>query len=66
MSDLCKKTFEEQIDKFLEGCVEELGEQYGLGSDFQGYVLILNPDHSEYDQRLSMLETDFEMMWGIL
>ena len=28
MSDLCKKTFEEQKDKFLEGCssVEELGE----------------------------------------
>ena len=66
MSDLCKKTFEEQKDKFLEGCssVEELGEQYGLGPDFQGYVLILNPDHPEYDQRLSVLETDFEMISG--
>mgnify|MGYP003341051163 CR=1 FL=1 len=35
-----------------------------MGPDFQGYVIILNPDHPEYDQRLSMLETDFEMISG--
>ncbi len=42
MSDLCKKTFQEQKDEFLEGfsTVEELGEQYGLGKSFQGYVFI--------------------------
>lgn len=63
MSDICKKTFEEQKGKFLEGCssVEELGEEYGMESDFSGYVLILDPDHSEYDYRVSKLETDFGM-----
>jgi hypothetical protein len=63
MSDICKKTFELQKDEFLEGSstIEELGEEYDMESDFSGYVLILDPDHTEYDHRVSKLETDFEM-----
>ena len=63
MSDLCKKIFELQKDEFLEGSstIEEIGEEYGMESYFIGYVLILDPDHTEYDYRVSKLETDFHM-----
>jgi hypothetical protein len=63
MSDIGKKVFEQQKDQFLEGysTIEELGEQYDMESDFSGYVLILDPDHADYDYRVSKLETDFEM-----
>lgn len=50
MSDICKKTFELQKDEFLEGSstIEELGEEYDMESDFSGYVLILDPDHTGF------------------
>ena len=65
MSDIVKKCFEDQKSDFLEDCesIEELGENYGLDSEFQSaYVMILNPDHDEYDNKLTQMELDHEMI----
>ena len=58
MSDIEKQEFIKNKSKFLEGynTLEELCEDYGIEGDIFAYVLILNPDHPDYDNNLSNLE----------
>ena len=73
MSDIAKKLFEENKSKYLEGdsnvneLINRYNEDYGLNDDSESiwekklisaWFLILNPDHENYENELTRLETD--------
>ena len=65
MSDIAKKVFEENKNNVLEGAsnIEELCEAYEVNAkDATAYFLVLDPDSSHYEDRLTCLEIDHRMI----
>lgn len=58
------ETFEELKNHILEGSnnINELANEYGLEDGFVCYFMILNPDHENYDNNISNLEMDCNMI----
>lgn len=66
MSDIAKKIFEQKRGELMEGnsSIEELYEAYGgepVSGKLHAYLLILNPDNPQYDDKLTCLEADHQM-----
>lgn len=64
MSDLAKKIFEKHREELLESStnIDELCTSLEItGDNISAYLLILNPDHPQYDEKLTCLETDHQM-----
>lgn len=68
MSDIAKKIFEQNRDVFLEGTssIEGLYEitkdQPNKNKALCAFLLILNPDNPRYEERLTFLETEHQML----
>ena len=66
MSSIAEKTYNNDLTNWLEGSssldelINEVKADYGFENIVSAYFLILNPDHSSYDEQLSLLEIDFE------
>jgi hypothetical protein len=58
------ETFDKLRVQILEGStsVLELANEYGLENGFICYFMILNPDHNNFDDNLSKLEMDYNMI----
>jgi hypothetical protein len=58
------ETFDKLRVQMLEGStsVLELANEYRLEEGFICYFMILNPDHNNFDDNLSKLEMDYNMI----
>jgi hypothetical protein len=64
MSDIAKKTYEENKNDILGGMlnIEELLAAYEIqANDAAVFFLILDPDNPHYEERLTCLETNHSM-----
>jgi len=59
-----KEVFDLVKDEVLEGSnsIEELAISYGLEDGYEAYFMILDPDSPNYDNYVSNLEMDFNMI----
>jgi len=68
VSEIAKKVFEQNREAFLEGTcsIEELYEattdQPIKNKNLCAFLLILNPDNPQYEERLNCLETEHQML----
>jgi len=62
--DSTRDTYENLKKLILEGSsnINELANEYGLEDGFVCYFMILNPDHHNFDDNLSKLEMDYNMI----
>ena len=58
-----KEVFNDLKNQILEGSnsINELAIDYGLEEGYVCYFMILNPDHSNFDNNVSKLEMDYNM-----
>ena len=62
--DSIRDTYENLKKQILEGSndVNELANEYGLEDGFVCYFMILNPDHNNFDDNVSKLEMNYNMI----
>jgi hypothetical protein len=62
--DSIRDIYENFKKQILEGNndINELANEYGLEEGFICYFMILNPDHHKFDDNLSKLEMDYNMI----